>query len=92
MLRSGGHSVRIKLYEEDDCVTLQVSDDGQGYNEAEHLKQRELGLRIVKLRVSHLGGCSNVEYGPDRGIVITVSLPLADCSCDDCKHYQPTLF
>ncbi len=92
MLRSGGHSVRIKLYEEDDCVTLQVSDDGQGYNEAEHLKQRELGLRIVKLRVSHLGGCSNVEYGPDRGIVITVSLPLADCSCEDCNNYQPTLF
>ena len=92
MLRSGGHSIRIKLYKENDCVTLQVSDDGKGYNEDEHLKQRELGLRIVKLRISHLGGCSNVEYDNDRSIIVTVSLPLKDCSCEDCNNYQPTLF
>lgn len=92
MLRSGDHTVQIKLHKVDDCVTLQVSDDAKGYNEAEHLKQRELGLRIVKLRVSHLGGCSTIEYGTNRSIVITVSLPLTDCSCEDCNNYQPTLF
>lgn len=92
MTRSGDHAVRIKLSRRDDCVTLQVSDDGRGYQEQEHLKQRELGLRIVKLRISHLGGCSNVEYGPDRDIIVTVCLPLAEQSCEHFDTYQPTLF
>lgn len=92
MLRSGAHTVRVKLSQQDGCVRLAVSDDGNGYDEKIHLKQRELGIRIVKLRVSHLGGCSTVEHDPDLSVHITVSLPTAEASCQDCNDLQPKLF
>lgn len=92
MRRSGEHSVRIRLYKDDNRAILQVSDDGKDFDEQEHLKQRELGLRIVKLRISHLGGKSNVEYETDRSIIVTVSLPLTLAAHEDRDNYQPTLF
>lgn len=92
MLRSGGHTVRVSLSRQNGCVNLSVSDDGKGYDAHAHLKQRELGLRIVKLRVSHLGGCSDIEHDADLSVHITVSLPDSELNCQDNPTYQPKLF
>lgn len=92
MLRSGGHTIRVGLGRQHDCVTLSVSDDGKDYDAGAHLKQRELGIRIVKLRVSHLGGCATIEQDPDKSMHITVCLPTSGTNCNDCSDYQPKLF
>lgn len=92
MDRSGTHTVDIHLSKQNGCVNLMVSDDGLGYIEATHGKQRTLGLRIIKLRISHLGGCTEVEYEPDQSIHVTVHLPTEPDSCDNCDDLQPKLF
>jgi two-component system NarL family sensor kinase len=71
---------RLSLICTSDRVTLEVSDDGRGFDprstpggDAGH----RVGLASVYRRVQALGGHCQLESSPSRGTTITIELPLA---------------
>jgi signal transduction histidine kinase len=63
-----------------DEVTLDVCDDGVGFDPAAPPAKpdRGFGLRAIRQRVEALGGATTVESAPAEGTVLAVSLPATD--------------
>jgi signal transduction histidine kinase len=61
-----------------DAVTLDVADDGIGFDPAmpEVNPGRGFGLRAIRQRVAALGGTTTVESAPLEGTMLAVALPV----------------
>jgi two-component system sensor histidine kinase UhpB len=74
------HRVEICLSWSDDEVTLQVEDDGRGFDPEqipqEAVPQRRLGLLGMQERVELAGGTMAVESAPGRGTRVQVRVPV----------------
>jgi PAS domain S-box-containing protein len=68
-------SVEVRMQCEPERVTLEVSDDGVGF-EAEGDFPGHLGLRSMRERASRLGGTLEVESAPGRGTRICARIPI----------------
>jgi signal transduction histidine kinase len=68
----------------DDRLTIEVEDDGVGFDPAavQHPAQtgRGLGLLGMRERLALLGGACAVESQPGRGTTVVVTVPLAEAS------------
>ncbi|MFD6347474.1 sensor histidine kinase [Streptomyces roseolus] len=62
----------------DASVTLDVVDDGRGFDPASVRPSSDggFGLPAMRSRAESLGGTFTVESGPDQGTAVAVSLPL----------------
>ena len=58
----------------DDVVTLDVADDGCGFNPAQASKGGGLGLRGMRERAEGLGGTLVIESAPGEGTTVALSL------------------
>jgi len=67
-------SVRIRMQQKQDRLTLSIEDDGRGFD-SEHVKG--LGLLGIQERVARLGGKCAVHSAPGRGTVLAVEFPFA---------------
>ena len=71
-------SQAVRLVPYDERVTLNVSDDGQGFDpETVDLEQR-LGLRGMRERAEMVGGTLAVESGVGKGTTVTLEIALSD--------------
>jgi signal transduction histidine kinase len=68
-------SVEIKMQSDSGRVTLEISDDGVGFD-AKGEFPGHLGLRSMRERVSRLGGTLEVESAPDKGTRICTRMPI----------------
>jgi signal transduction histidine kinase len=59
---------------EDDTVSIEVSDDGRGFDPAA-VGPDHFGLRSIRGRVADLGGRLEVRSTPGRGTVLRVEVP-----------------
>jgi signal transduction histidine kinase len=59
---------------EDDNVSIEVSDDGRGFDAAA-VGTEHFGLRSMRGRVADLGGRLEVRSTPERGTVLRVEVP-----------------
>ena len=61
-----------------DGVTLDVADDGVGFDPARPGGEpgRGFGLRAIRQRVAALGGTTTVESAPLEGTMLAVALPV----------------
>lgn len=66
-------TVRIKIQQESNRLSLTIQDDGQGFD-AQHMKG--LGLLGIQERVTRLGGTCNIHSQPGNGAILAVELPL----------------
>jgi signal transduction histidine kinase len=66
-------SVRIRVQQKTDRLTLSIQDDGQGFD-SRHVKG--LGLLGIQERVARLGGTSQVRSAPGKGTVLNIELPI----------------
>src|SRR5579883_3376886 len=66
-------SVRIRVEQGRDRLTLSIQDDGQGFDPRQ---VRGLGLLGIQERVTRLGGSCRVHSEPGAGTVLLVELPL----------------
>lgn len=75
---SGAGRVRVLLAMEGDELSLEVSDDGAGF-ELDHrgMPMRGTGIFGMKERVQKLGGALSVESSPGRGTRLRLLLPAA---------------
>lgn len=75
---AGVKKARIKLYNTDDDLHIEVSDQGQGFD-PETLNgstdQSGFGLLSLRERASYIGGGLTIESGPGQGSRFTLSVP-----------------
>ena len=67
-------SVRIRVQQEPDRLTLSIEDDGQGFDSKQ---VKGLGLLGIQERVTRLGGNCTVQSTPGHGTMLAVELPFA---------------
>jgi signal transduction histidine kinase len=65
-------SVRIRVQQEPDRLTLSIQDDGQGFDSKQ---VKGLGLLGIHERVTRLGGQCTVHSTPGSGTILAVELP-----------------
>ncbi len=73
---AGARSVRCALFLDDDGVTMEIQDDGCGFD-LSLPRQRGLGLVGIAERARLLGGSAAVESEAGRGTLVRVHLPAA---------------
>jgi signal transduction histidine kinase len=73
--------VVVKLWQDEEKVTLVVDDNGQGFSFAgrftsDELERLRLGPISIKERARSLGGNLTVESSPGHGARVTLEIPL----------------
>jgi signal transduction histidine kinase len=68
--------VGVTLKQTREQVTLQVADDGQGFDPQLPRSGRNVGLWSMRERVEQLGGQFEVLSAPGQGTVVTAVIPL----------------
>ena len=77
-------TIRIRLFEANEELTLIVKDDGMGFCEAE--VGRSLGLLGMKERAQMSGGNVQISSSPGKGTTVTVRVPLRAADAEDHAH------
>jgi PAS domain S-box-containing protein len=72
---AAARSVVVRLRGEDECVTLEVADDGRGSALLTTDVRGGLGLTSIKERVAQLQGTLTLDSAPGEGTRITVEVP-----------------
>jgi signal transduction histidine kinase len=68
-------TVRIRVEQKGDRLTLVIQDDGQGFDVQQ---MKGLGLLGIQERVTRLGGKSTVHSKPGGGTILSVELPFTE--------------
>ena len=68
-------SVRIRVHQERDRLSLSIQDDGIGFDARQ---SRGLGLLGIEERVTRLGGKFEVHSEPNNGTVLAIELPITN--------------
>jgi PAS domain S-box-containing protein len=71
---SGAQTAQLQLAGTPDAVTLEVRDDGRGFEPAT-VQAGCLGLRNLQARARDLGGRTVIDAAPRRGTIVRVTLP-----------------
>ncbi|MFQ3662346.1 MAG: sensor histidine kinase [Chloroflexaceae bacterium] len=72
---SGVREARVALQYNDDVVTLEVRDNGRGFDPTAARNPRAIGLHSMAERAEALGGRITIRSAPGQGTTISVSLP-----------------
>jgi two-component system sensor histidine kinase UhpB len=63
------------MIDADDCLVLDVSDNGRGITDEEVHRPDSLGLLGMRERAALLGGTAEVKGTPGQGTIVTVRVP-----------------
>lgn len=70
-------NVEILIYEEEDCLSLTISDDGIGLTDKKtSSKTTALGLESIKRRTQYLNGAAKISSST-KGTEVVVTIPLS---------------
>jgi signal transduction histidine kinase len=61
----------------DDSVSLDVRDDGAGFNPIQTIQAGSFGLAAMRQRVEHVNGVMHIESATGEGTAISVRIPAA---------------
>ena len=79
MRHAAASHVRIRLYQSDGRVTLEVTDNGKGITRERMTAPHSFGLLGMQERASLLGGHFHIAGTPGVGTTARASLPVAEC-------------
>lgn len=68
--------VMVKLYETDDTLVMQMTDNGIGISDKRKFNPSSLGLLGMTERAAMLDGSFNIENESGNGTTVTLSIPL----------------
>jgi signal transduction histidine kinase len=74
---AGARSVALMLATTDGALTLEIRDDGRGFDR-DALRARALGLVAMEERAAALGGRLDVRSAPGMGTTVRLLCPVAD--------------
>ena len=69
-------SVSLTLKVDDDRITLEIKDDGKGFDPHKDRPGEGLGLQGMKERAAECGGILEVSSTPDQGSRVTITTEL----------------
>jgi PAS domain S-box-containing protein len=69
--------VEVRIHVADDCVCLDVRDDGKGISPAAVRNPKSLGLLGIRERAHRLGGSVSVSPVEPHGTLVSLRIPLA---------------
>lgn len=73
---AGAERVVVRLFEDASSTTIQVEDDGHGFDVGAKQEPVEgFGLQSMRERIELVGGCLTIESTPGVGTVVTVRVP-----------------
>ena len=67
-------TITLKLQYEKPILTLEISDDGDGFNQEKAEKKDRLGIKGMRERAADAGGTFNLETKPQHGTTIQVKI------------------
>jgi signal transduction histidine kinase len=70
--------IRVQLRRNGDLLCLTITDNGTGILPGDRRKTRTFGLLGIEERVNALGGRMTIDSVPDRGMTISLSIPIAE--------------
>lgn len=70
-----GHGQMVRAIKRDDCLTVEVSDNGPGFVPDDQTGNGTLGLCGLRHRIEALGGSFNVNSVAGVGTTLTATLP-----------------
>ena len=68
--------VRMELTDTEDVLTLEVTDNGRGFDPAAPARPRSFGLPGLRERARTVGGWLDVSSRPGQGSSVILSVPL----------------
>ncbi|RME41892.1 MAG: hypothetical protein D6791_19075 [Chloroflexi bacterium] len=74
---ANARKVVIKLIWTDDALTINLADDGQGFDPDAMIPNGHFGLEIMRERAAEINGSFTLTSQPDAGTELTLQLPLA---------------
>jgi PAS domain S-box-containing protein len=75
---SGARRAKVTLTPADEVVTLEIADDGNGFDPASARDRDCLGLTSMEERSALIGGSFSVTASPGAGTCIRVEVPIED--------------
>jgi signal transduction histidine kinase len=66
--------VEVRLVQGQDCLSLEITDDGTGFDPETATKHGGFGLRSMRERAKQIGGTLCVESGPGKGTRIRMEV------------------
>jgi signal transduction histidine kinase len=72
---AGASRVTLTVTDERDAVTMEIIDDGAGFEAAVDRAETHRGLRNMKLRTQRLGGVFDLESAPGNGTALRIRMP-----------------
>jgi signal transduction histidine kinase len=68
-------TISVRLGQQDGAVTLEVRDDGRGFDPQAIADRHGMGLTLMRERVTELGGDFRLDAAPGEGAAFFVRLP-----------------
>jgi signal transduction histidine kinase len=86
-LHASPRRVRVTLYREAGSATLEVHDDGRGFDLAEIEREQALsGLRSMRERLALVDGWLEIKTAPGNGTTVSATVPLEPAA--DALHLE----
>jgi signal transduction histidine kinase len=73
---AGAQCVTVQVCFDEHRVSVEISDDGQGYDPAEAQQSGGMGLRGMEERISRINGTLEIASAPGKGTTVTVKVPV----------------
>jgi signal transduction histidine kinase len=70
-------TILVRLGQQDGTVTLEVRDDGRGFDPQAVGERHGMGLALMRERVAELGGDLRLDAAPGHGAAFLVRLPVS---------------
>lgn len=71
-------AVRVHIRSGGGVATMEISDNGKGFDPAEMASSRGMGLTNIRERMEKLGGCLEVDSTPGKGTTIRVYMDIGN--------------
>jgi signal transduction histidine kinase len=83
---AGARQTSVRLNFDNDKVMLEVKDDGVGLRSSDIDNGKSLGILGIQERAALLGGKVSWQGAPERGTIVTVTIPCANGDNEKSAH------
>jgi len=73
---AGARRIQVRMHFQPDCFSLEVEDDGVGFEEKKTADQDRMGLIGMRERAKSIGGRLSIYSRPGQGTKVSLTLPL----------------
>ena len=79
---SNAHQIAIHLHQEHEMVTLEIVDNGKGFDPNNGKETSGLGLKLIRDRVEMLGGFYDLDSSEGQGCRVSLTIPIVSSEVD----------